>query len=164
MGRQASDRPQDELPLQPMLGFLDDQLSFYIRILEMAVTRDLDLSLKKMNFSRRKGTITTLFLIARQPGIRVGTIARACQIDKSLGTKIVDELVASGMVEKRPDDFDGRATGLFITPAGLNAIDCLEPLIAEQSRNFFQKIMTQEEHDIVIDILRRAFHKLRAIA
>ncbi|MDQ2067889.1 MarR family winged helix-turn-helix transcriptional regulator [Xinfangfangia sp. CPCC 101601] len=147
--------------LPPSFGFLDDQLSFYIRLIEMAVSRDIDRSLKDMSFSRRKGAITALFMIARHPGLRIGAFAQASQIDKSLGTKIVDELVTGGFVEKRPDEQDGRATGLYITSQGLDAADALEALVKSQSQSFFLNLMSQEEHDIVIDILRRAFQKLR---
>ncbi|MDQ2068130.1 MarR family winged helix-turn-helix transcriptional regulator [Xinfangfangia sp. CPCC 101601] len=162
MTQAATMQPKgDEMP---SLGFLDDQLSFYIRIIEMAVSRNLDQRLRAMNFTARKGTITALFLIARHPGVRVGTIAQTSQLDKSLGTKIVDELVVGGFVEKRPDERDGRATGLYITAKGLELADQLEIVATDQSKSFFLGIMSQEEHDTVIDILRRAFLTMRGKA
>lgn len=163
MPRRTTGNQSDEAVELHSYGFLDEQLSFYIRVIEMMVSRDLDMALKQINFSCRKGTITALFLITRHPGLRVSAIAQASQIDKSLATKIVDELTGCGLIEKRPDEHDGRATSLYVTPAGLDVADRLEKLVAGQSREFFLKIMTQQEHDTVLDILRRAFEKLRML-
>lgn len=156
-------RKSQELAAQVDLGVLDGLLSFYVRVFEIAVSRHLDDRLAPLGFTGRKGTISSLLLIARHGGIRATTIATLLGIDKSITVKTVDELQHKKLVSRRSAVDDKRAQELFVTQKGADLAEKLEKLIVAHSDEFFANLMTREEHDIVVDIFRRAFNRLREV-
>lgn len=156
-------RKSQELAAQVDLGVLDELLSFYVRTLEIAVSRHLEDRLAPLGFTGRKGRISSLLLVARHPGIRVTTIATLLHVDKSITVKIVGELVRSKLIVRKSAADDRRAQALFVTPKGTELADKLECLIVAHSDEFFADLMTREEHDIALKILRKAFNRLRKV-
>lgn len=157
----SSTRKSQELAAQVDLGVLGGLLSFYIRAFDVAVTRHLDVRLGSLGFNGRKGTISALLLITCHPGIRATTISARLDTDKSIIVKIVDDLVGRGLVTRRSSAEDRRAMDLYPTEKAEALTPEIERLIVAHSDDFFTEIMTREEHDTVVDILRRAFCKLR---
>lgn len=158
-----STRKSQELAAQVDLGVLDGLLSFYVRVFEIAVSRHLDDRLAPLGFTGRKGTISSLLLIARHAGIRPTTISTLLGIDKSITVKTVDELRRAKLVTRRSAADDKRAQELFVTPEGAALADKVETLIVAHSDEFFAGLMTREEHDIVVNIFRKAFNRLREV-
>ena len=112
-----STRKSQELAAQVDLGVLDGLLSFYVRVFEIAVSRHLDNRLAPLGFKGRKGTISSLLLIAHHEGIRPTTIATLLGIDKSITIKTIDELRRAKFVTRRsaecPSSNDLRLFGLW---------------------------------------------------
>jgi DNA-binding MarR family transcriptional regulator len=154
-------RKSQELASQIDLGMLDGLLSFYIRIMEIAVSRHIGGSHNPLGFDARTGTISTLLLITRHPGVRATTIAARLNIDKSIIVKIVGDLVGRGLVTKSSAPGDRRAFELHPTEQATGLARRVERIIQEHSDGFFAGLMTREEHDLVLGILRRAFNRLR---
>ncbi|MFD1518310.1 MarR family winged helix-turn-helix transcriptional regulator [Pseudonocardia yunnanensis] len=70
---------------------------------------------------RHRGDIAVTHVLVHlieQGPQRVSAIADAVGTDQSTVSRKVAELVAAGLVERRPDPLDGRAHLLAVTPAG----------------------------------------------
>lgn len=140
------------------LGVLDDTLSFYIRALNLGVTRDLDERLAGMDVARGTGKITALFLIGNHPGIRPSVIASAAMKDRSAMARVLDDMERHGLIRREPDPEDGRVQALFLTPKG-EALSAEVEVIVRDSREFFHDI-SPEEYDQVLDLLRNIYRRL----
>ncbi len=56
--------------------------------------------------------------IATEPGLSPSRLSRIMFCDKSNVTRLVQSLEREGLVERRPDGFDGRVQQLYLTAAG----------------------------------------------
>ncbi len=151
-----------DLASQIDFGALDGQLSFYIRLIETLVSRHLDAHLRDLEYCRRKGTISTMVVIARHPGVRATSIAARLHMDKSIIVKIVDDLIGHGLIVRKTAPEDRRAFELHPTDKGRKVATQMEEMVICHSGDFFAQIMSREEHDLVVDILRRALEKLES--
>ncbi|MCX8997040.1 MarR family transcriptional regulator [Rhizobiaceae bacterium BDR2-2] len=155
----------DEMKMQrnPMadigLDVLEDTLSFYIRSINMAISRDLDASLDGLEVARGTGKITTLLLVDRHPGIRPSVIATLIQRDRSAMVRLVDQMEESGLLTREVAPDDNRAQGLFITGRGRALAAEIRPRVVRQSREFFPDI-TDEEHAVLIRVLGRTYRRI----
>ena len=140
------------------LGVLDGTLSFFIRALNLAVTRDLDARLEGMEVARGTGKITALFLIDRHPGIRPSVIAAAAMKDRSAMARILDDMEKNGLIRREPDPEDGRVQALHLTEKGKTASQEVQAIV-RQSRDFFHDI-SDEEYAHVIDLLRGLYWRI----
>ncbi|MDR0807937.1 MAG: MarR family winged helix-turn-helix transcriptional regulator [Gemmobacter sp.] len=154
------------LPVQAAdlgLDVLENLLSFYVRVLDTSVSRDLDARLQDLEVARGKGKITALFLIDSNPGIRPSVLAEMALKDRSAMGRILDHFQAHGLITRQISAGDSRAQELFITPKGAALAVKVRALVVEQSRTFFNRIMPEGEQDVLIGILRRAYLRLREI-
>ncbi|ORE98897.1 MarR family transcriptional regulator [Aurantimonas sp. 22II-16-19i] len=141
------------------LGVLDDTLSFFIRSLNLAVTRDLDARLGGMEVARGTGKITALFLIGRHPGIRPSIIASAAMKDRSAMARILDDMHRHGLIRRETGrGEDGRVQALYLTDKG-ETLAAEVKAIVRQSRDFFHD-MSDEEYAQVIDLLRGIYWRV----
>lgn len=143
------------------LDVLENTLSFYVRVLDASVSRDLDLRMEKLEVARGKGKITALFLIDSHPGIRPSVLADLVFKDRSAMGRIIDNFETHGLITRRISADDSRAQELFITPKGAALAQRVRAIVVEQSETFFNRIMTREDQTTMIDILKRAYHRLR---
>ncbi|TKB29589.1 MAG: MarR family transcriptional regulator, partial [Mesorhizobium sp.] len=74
------------------LDVLEDTLSFYIRSINIALSRDLDDRLEGLDVARGTGKITTLLLVDSHPGIRPSVIAQLIMRDRSAMGRLVDQM------------------------------------------------------------------------
>ncbi|WP_234902214.1 MarR family transcriptional regulator [Agrobacterium vitis] len=141
------------------LDVLENVLSYYIRTINMAVSRDLDQKLGKLEVAKGTGKITTLLLVDSHPGIRSSAIAQLILKDRSAMVRLVDQMEEQELLRREVDDGDNRAQGLFITPKGAALAKRVRPLVVKQSRDFFPDI-TDEEHHMLISVLGRTYRRI----
>ncbi|MCF1465782.1 MarR family transcriptional regulator [Agrobacterium vitis] len=141
------------------LDVLENVLSYYIRTINMAVSRDLDQKLGKLEVAKGTGKITTLLLVDSHPGIRSSVIAQLIFKDRSAMVRLVDQMEEQELLRREADDDDNRAQGLFITPKGAALAKRVRPLVVKQSRDFFPDI-TDEEHQMLISVLGRTYRRI----
>ena len=141
------------------IDVLEDTLSFYIRSINLAVSRDLDEKLDGLDVARGTGKITTLFLVDGNPGIRPSTIAQVIFKDRSAMGRLVDQMETHGLLRRETSSEDSRAQELFITDKGSELAAHVRGLVIRQSRAFFSD-MTDDEHKLVMDILRRTYRRI----
>lgn len=141
------------------IDVLEDTLSFYIRSLNIAVSRDLDECLEGLDVARGTGKITTLLLVDSHPGIRPSVIAQAILRDRSATGRVIDQMEEHGLLTRKVSADDSRAQELYITKKGAELAAHIRPLVTKQSRDFFSDI-TDEEHRMLISILRRTYRRI----
>lgn len=145
------------------LDVLENTLSFYVRVLDVMVSQDLDLRLENLEVARGKGKITALFLIDSHPGIRPSVLAELTMKDRSAMGRILAGFDENGLIIRRTSVDDSRAQELFITPKGAELAAKVRTIVVSQSETFFDRIVPKNEQKALIAILKRAYHRLREI-
>jgi DNA-binding MarR family transcriptional regulator len=145
------------------LDVLENVLSYYIRTINMAVSRDLDDKLGGFEVARGTGKITTLLLVDSHPGIRSSVIAQLILRDRSAMVRVIDQMEEHGLLRRQADGDDNRAQGLFITEKGADLARRVRPIVVQQSRDFFPDI-TDEEHQMLISVLGRTYRRIVGLA
>lgn len=145
------------------LDVLENTLSFYIRTVNIAVSRDLDARLDGLDVARGTGKITTLLLVDSHPGIRPSVIAQLIFKDRSAMGKLVDQMEAHGLLTRTVSAEDSRALELYITPKGAQLAQKIRGLVTKQSADFFEFIPEDEQKQLM-DILRRAYRRIAGLS
>ena len=140
------------------LGVLDGTLSFFIRALNLAVSRDLDTRLDGMDVARGTGKITALLLIERHPGIRPSLIAAAAMKDRSAIARILDDMEKHGLIRRDQDPEDGRVQALYLTKKG-EGLSAEVQAIVRKSREFFHDV-SDREYAQLMDLLRGIYWRI----
>jgi len=141
------------------LDVLENLLSFYIRTVSIAVSRDLDSRLGGLDVARGTGKVTLLLMVDSHPGIRPSVIARLTMKDRSAMGRLVDHMVDHGLMTRETSSDDSRAQELYITPAGAELALTVRRLVTEQSNDFFG-FMPADEQRQLMDILKRAYRRI----
>ena len=145
------------------LDVLENTLSFYIRTVNIAVSRDLDQRLDGLDVARGTGKITTLLLVDSHPGIRPSVIAQLIFKDRSAMGRLVDQMEEHGLLVRAVSAEDSRAQELYITPKGAELAEAVRGLVTRQSTDFFAFIPEQEQKQLM-DILRRAYRRIAGLS
>ena len=145
------------------LDVLENTLSFYIRTVNIAVSRDLDDRLEGLDVARGTGKITTLLLVDSHPGIRPSVIAQLILKDRSAMGKLVDQMEGHGLLTRSVSAEDSRALELYITPKGAELAEKVRDLVTKQSADFFEFIPEDEQKQLM-DILRRAYRRIAGLS
>lgn len=141
------------------LDVLENLLSFYIRSINIAVSRDLDERLHGLDVARGTGKVSLLLMVDSHPGIRPSVIAQLTMKDRSAMGRLVDHMVDHGLMTRKTSSNDNRAQELYITPAGAELASTVRKLVTDQSRDFFG-FMPEDEQKQLIDILKRAYRRI----
>jgi DNA-binding MarR family transcriptional regulator len=161
MGDQVGKRPTSVSDVD--LDVLEDTLSFYIRTVNMAVSRDLDERLEGLDVARGTGKITTLLLVDSHPGIRPSVIAQLIMKDRAAMGRLVEQMTEHGLLTRQASAEDGRAQELYITRKGAELAARVRVLVTKQSKDFFHFI-PEDEQRVLMNILRRAYRRIVGLA
>lgn len=154
-------KPPAKPPTTPQdvnLDVLEDTLSFYIRTLNIAVSRDLDEHLEGLDVAKGTGKITTLLLVDNYPGIRPSVIAHLIMRDRSAMGRLIDQMVEHNLIRREISQEDSRAQELYVTDVGAALAAKVRDIVPKQSSDFFSFIPEHEQQQ-VISILRRAYRR-----
>jgi DNA-binding MarR family transcriptional regulator len=105
--------------------------------------------------------LRALDVLARQGGIRVGELAAQVGIDDATATRLVDRLETAGVVERRSEPGDRRATAVVLTRAGEELVNA----IAAQRQIFFCDVLealNQREREELVRLTAKAAIALRS--
>lgn len=142
------------------LGVLDETLSFFIRSINIAVTRDLNDRLEGLDVARGTGKITTLFLVENHPGIRPSVIADVIFKDRSAMGRLIDDMSGSGLIRREVAEGDQRAQALFLTDKGAELAVTVWGIV-RQSRAFFTET-DDADYAEVLRLLRAIYWRVVA--
>ena len=84
--------------------------------------------------SRALGTL------ARHGPVRLGALSEHLRIAPRSATEVVDTLVVAGLVERRPDPVDRRATLVVLTPRGEEVSAAIRAARAAEADDFFARL------------------------
>ncbi|MBP0484867.1 MarR family winged helix-turn-helix transcriptional regulator [Sagittula salina] len=114
----ARDNNLDYGPLGQSLGFL----------LRLAQLRSFATFYKDMGaLDIRPGEMTLLMVLAENPGVRQGILAKALRIKRAHMTKMVHGMEADGLIARTVPEGDKRSVELWLTEAGRARIDAVRP-------------------------------------
>ena len=85
-----------------------------------------------------------LRVIAREPGLRLATLAEHLRMAPRSATEVVDALQGGGLVARRPDPADRRATCVELTTQGERALHFVEEVRARESEAFLAPLSDQD--------------------
>jgi DNA-binding MarR family transcriptional regulator len=95
--------------------------------------------------------------------LRMSELAETVLLSPSGASRLVDRMVAAGLIERRPCDLDGRVTYAAITERGRARVAEAEPTQAAALRRlFFDRFSPQESKDIT-DLMMRVASACRAL-
>lgn len=116
------------------LGPLSESLGLLLRIAQLQAFRDFYDGFEA--FGLRPGEMTVLLLIAENPGIRQGLLARALMIKRAHMTKMVQSFEEARLVRRTVPDSDRRSVELWLTDRGAERVRALRgPLFTHESRS-----------------------------
>jgi DNA-binding MarR family transcriptional regulator len=141
------------------LDVLEDTLSFYIRSVNAAVSRDLDQHMAGLDVARGTGKVTTLLLVDSHPGIRPSVIAQLILKDRSAMARLLEQMIGHGLITRRVYAEDGRAHELYITEKGAELAKTVRKIATEQSRAFFSDV-SEEDQKRLLEILKKVYRRI----
>lgn len=140
----------------PTVSWLTDLVRLEIALWERVNVR------LRADYGITLGQFESLWVLARSDdgAMRVGELAQALRITVGGASKIADRLVAAGLVRRRPDPADGRASVLTLTAKGRraeaaatlgyedelsDALDVLEPAEREHMHTMVRRLIAAGE-------------------
>jgi DNA-binding MarR family transcriptional regulator len=81
-------------------------------------------------------------------GLRLKELAERLRIAPRSATEVVDQLEAKGLVERRPDPADRRATRVFLTPTGRQLHAEVAAARREQSERYFAALSPADRAEL----------------
>ena len=81
-----------------------------------------------------------LGVLARHGAVRLGTLSEHLHIAPRSATEVVDALEERGLVERRPDPADRRATLVALTPRGGEVAAGIQSARAAEAEEFFARL------------------------
>lgn len=100
-----------------------------------------------------------LVLIAQNDGIRQGELADRLDIEGPTLVRMLDQLGAMGLVDRRADPADQRAKTLHLTPAGEELAERVEPVLYSTRARLLAEVSDDD-----LEVCLRVFDALRAAA
>jgi DNA-binding MarR family transcriptional regulator len=109
--------------------------------------------LQRFLAAERQGGVTAaqsglLFVLGKRDGALMGEVGAALDLGMPGISGLADRVVEAGLIEKRPDPDDGRASRLWLTPAGRKALARGKASVAALNARL-TKGFTDAEIDIV---------------
>jgi DNA-binding MarR family transcriptional regulator len=133
-----------------------DLLSFYVRTVNLLVSRDLDEQMAALEVAGGTGKISTLLLVGRNPGIRPSVLAHFILKDRSAMGRLLDQMQQAGLVEQKISPEERRARELYLTPKGQRVAEQVRAVARRQSADFFSILSGEEQADL-LRILRKVY-------
>jgi DNA-binding MarR family transcriptional regulator len=96
-----------------------------------------------------------LELQAEPEGLRMQDLGDRAVLSRTRVSRLVDELEARGLVQRRPDPTDKRATLASITPAGRTAFTATAPVYLAKIDEHFSRHLTAREREVVTRALTK---------
>lgn len=156
-------RPRSNPQIPKTIDFSDidfdiftDLLSFYVRTVNLLVSRDLDGQMEPLQVAGGTGKISTLLLVGRNPGIRPSVLAHFILKDRSAMGRLLDQMQQAGLVEQKIAPEERRARELYLTGKGRRLADEVRAVARRQSADFFSVLSGEEQADL-LRILRKVY-------
>ena len=98
--------------------FLDDDLPHLLARAAQAVAETFHTALRRQGITFPVWRVLAVLSDCPSGGETVSGLAAACLLQQPTTTKLLDRLERGGLVQRRPDERDGRIVRVGLTPAG----------------------------------------------
>lgn len=154
-------RPRSQIPKTIDFSDIDfdiftDLLSFYVRTVNLLVSRDLDGQMELLQVAGGTGKISTLLLVGSNPGIRPSVLAHFILKDRSAMGRLLDQMQQAGLVEQKISPEERRARELYLTAKGQRVAEQVRAVARRQSAEFFSILSAEEQADL-LRLLRKVY-------
>jgi DNA-binding MarR family transcriptional regulator len=109
------------------------------------------------------GQPAVLAALEESPGLSQKGLARAIGVQPPTATRLVQRLVESGMVVRKPDRNDRRSTRLFLTDAGFSISQGLQSVRMDEER-LVRSVVSETETEQLVGLLTRVCERYRSAA
>jgi DNA-binding MarR family transcriptional regulator len=133
-------------------------LSFFVRSVNLIVSRDLDQKMEKFSLAGGTGKISTILLVGANPGIRPSVLAHFIQKDRSAMGKLIERMERSGLLEQKISPTERRARELYLTEKGRALMPKVRAQILRQDEDFFG-MLAPEERRHLLALLRKIYSR-----
>ena len=159
----AEDRRKSQMPKTanyPKIEFavFDGLLSFFIRSVNLIVSRDLDEKMGGLPLAGGTGKISTILLVGANPGIRPSVLAHFIQKDRSAMAKLIERMERAGLLEQKISTSERRAKELYLTDKGRGLVPKVTSRILRQDNDFFS-VLSHEERRHLLVLLRKVYKR-----
>ncbi|MFE4257379.1 MarR family winged helix-turn-helix transcriptional regulator [Streptomyces sp. NPDC056883] len=86
---------------------------------------------------------------AGKHGLRMQEVANRVVLSRTRVSRLIDEMVRAGLVDKLPDPHDKRASWAVITPAGAEAHRATAPVYMRSIQKHFSAHLTDEDAAVI---------------
>jgi DNA-binding MarR family transcriptional regulator len=155
-GRAAALRPTPAEGDGALQSPLADSPGFLIRLAQLRAFDEFHRNFAGLGVT--PAGFSVLALVAANPGVRPGTIAEELRVKPSNVAALVNALVAAGLVERRTDEAELRASLLHLTRAGARAWREMERARLETDASFLEPLAPAERRQLVA-LLRKLLHR-----
>jgi DNA-binding MarR family transcriptional regulator len=131
-------------------------LSFYVRSINLLVSRDLDQQTVELGLSGGTGKIAAILLIGANPGIRPSVLAHFIRKDRSAMGKLLEQMEQNELIEQRVSQVERRARELFLTPKGRALVQRTREVVRRQDDEFFAPLSGPEREQL-LGLLRKLY-------
>ncbi len=131
---------------------------YVIKQLELALRPRLEAACAEAGMTAAQ--FTALTVLRRRPGTTSSDLARRSFVRAQTMAGTLEPLIEQGLVRREPDPGHRRRIRLFLTDAGVRAIDRLEPRVVELEQTLLNGL-DESERELFADYLRRARHAMR---
>lgn len=121
----------------------DDQILMHATMSLTQVARAYKTAADKMSsrFGLSQATAWPAVMIGRLgDGARPGAVAELLGLEPSSVVRVIDQLIASGLVERREDPHDRRARALYLTEEGRSRVSKIEAALVPFRRDLFREV------------------------
>lgn len=137
---------------EPSLGPLPSYIGYTLRRAQVAMFRDF--ARREPGLNVTPGQFSLLTLIAANPGISQGALARVHGLEKSTLSPAVDKLAQNELIRRERSSADRRFYALSLTDEGVRMLGRVTAMVERQERAMAAAIKPAETASL-IDMLRR---------
>lgn len=131
---------------------------YVIKQLELALRPRLEAACAEAGMTAAQ--FTALTVLRRRPGTTSSDLARRSFVRAQTMAGTLEPLIEQGLVRREPDPGHRRRIRLFLTDAGVRAIDRLEPRVVELEQTLLGGL-DEDERELFADYLLRARQAMR---
>lgn len=131
------------------LDILENLLSYYMRVVSVVLNRDYDHVLSGVSLAHGTGKVSTLLMVAANPGIRPSVLAHYVLRDRSAMTRLLQQMKTAGLIVEQISDKERRARELYLTAKGKSIVDKVRGLASQQSDAFFSVLSPADQKQLM---------------
>ncbi len=93
--------------------------------------------------------VSTLLMVAANPGIRPSVLAHFVLRDRSAMTRLLHQMKTAGLIVEQISTTERRARELYVTAKGKALVDKVRHLATEQSERFFGVLSASDSRQLM---------------